>query len=277
MSDKSDRNFFERHPKLGAGLMGFGLIGTMVFGGHTVADLITDSIEESSYNVVEKAEEQVEKVIYDIDRACPNKVTSITNVEASTNGEDGKVTVYAKAKTPKGKEYDCSFTYTGEAEKAEKIDNQAKTIYTECADSLKKSGEELNKTKVMKELISYLTSVADFVEENKATCEYVNVSEQSELLMETVTAEDGSTSEKAYTGHAVWNRFFQYQNAMSNGLSEDEQLNTLKAQINETIKNNPSDYKTYIHIDLSGKTSSLTTELFGTNLTGKHNRNSTNN
>ena len=233
------------------------VMATMAVGTVAVGSLMVGRKIEKNKNLRKDVESSYSLILKILNRKHQEKVTGIENVETEVVSEtEGVVKVYATAETSRGYEYDCSFSFTGDVKKVESIDEKACELYEERAEQLTKTGEDLEGSKVMQELLAYIDEIADFVEEYDDTCTYKSEAAQKEKITSKTTNEKGEEVVVEYTGSGVFDRSFDY-------LSTAETLD-LYNKVKEIYNDKNYQYKNYISIDLNSLSATVSTELAGT-------------
>ncbi len=233
-------------------------LGTVVVGSMTVGAKL-----EKRSKTTEKIESSYGLVLKTLNRKHREKVTGIENVETEFVSEtEGVVKVYATAETSRGNEYDCSFSFTGDVEKVESIDTKASEIYQKRAEQLTKTGEDLEGSKVMRELLAYIEEIADFVEEYEDTCAYKSETAKKEKITSTITNENGEEVAVEYTGNGVFYRSYEF--LAGQGLAKKEEADTYFAKIEDFYKNEDYKFENYVSYDFNNATATVSTDVLGT-------------
>ena len=181
-------------------LAAFALASTMCFTGFSFASCKDKTAEDETAKYTRELEGHYGDILLQLNKISDYKITEIHYVDAETvqgEKEVGKVKVYAKATiNSKGKTADYSFTFTGDAKKAEEIKTTADSIFNTYY-------EENNKvtTEIMEMAVDYVAEISDYVAEYKKDCEVTKES------VATVYLQDG---EVEYDGYGVLNRYFDY-------------------------------------------------------------------
>ena len=210
--------------------------------------------------VFEKAEtadvQELEDGYYDIlhvlNKQHNNKVLDIIDVTASTKNEtEGVVKVYATAITAKGKEYVGSFSFTGEIEDSKIISDYSNEIHNQVSENAE-SNDELVQT-----IIDYVNAVADFVEVNQKTCEFVQEDLSTNVLQEVKTSQDGTTSTSNYSEAGVINRYYEYLG--QKGISAKEEQDALYENTKQNLSN--QNFITSFKVNLEDQTAFVITNV----------------
>lgn len=242
------------------------IIAAAGIGGGTLAGFVGAGINETLNNTETANIEEIEDGYYDIlhtlNRNHNNKVVDIIDVttssktvkEGEADVEKGVVKVYATAVTAKGKEYVGSFTYTGDKTATDAIDMQSSAVYTKVTVN---SEDKANNEEIVKSIISYVHSVADFVEENANTCEFVQEDLNTSVLQESTTAEDGTVVTSNYTGAGLLDRYLAFLG--QKGITALKEYDKFKADIEPFLENKT--FTTNIKIDIENQTAIVFTNL----------------
>lgn len=174
-----------------------------------------------------------------------NKIVGLTSVTSSNDEKTGLLRIYVKGVNASGKEYDCSFNFTGDAEKAQEIDDLSKTLAQKSDLEGPKKG-----SKTMGLLIDYFTEIGEFVEENKETAEYT-----VETLPTTVL-KDG---EDNYAGFGALERI--YQGLVAEGLSSKAKADEFYEGIEHVYNDETYKSETKFVVDAKTKEATVITEV----------------
>lgn len=239
------------------------VIATMAVGTVAVGSLMVGRKIEKNKNLRKDVESSYSLILKTLNRKHQEKVTGIENVETEAVSEtEGVVKVYATAETSRGYEYDCSFSFTGDVKKVESIDEKACELYTERAEQLTQTGEDIEGKKVMRELLAYIDEIADFVEEYEDTCSYQSETAEKEKITSTIKNENGEDVSVEYTGNGVFYRSYDF--LAGQGLSKKEEADEYFAKIEDFYKDTERKYDNYVSYDFNNATATVSTDLLGT-------------
>ena len=246
--------FIKKHwAKMGCGI----LVASTVVSGAGWAGVF----EKAEPAQIEEIEDGYYDILHTLNRQHNHKVVDIVDVttttktvtEGETEVEKGVVKVLATAETSKGKKYVGSFSFTGDKSATDSINAQSNELYSSVEDS----EITADSSEIIEQIINYVNSVADFVETNKNTCEFVQEDANITALQETVTAEDGTTSTVNYSNAGLLERYYDFlgQKGISGKENQDKFYNNVKPHLAS------SNFTTNIKIDIDSQTAIVFTDL----------------
>lgn len=243
--------FIKKHwAKIGCGLLVTSTIVTSLGWAGIFEKAETAEIEDGYYDILHTLNQQHNHKVVDI---VDVTTSTKTVTEGDAEVEKGVVKVLATAETSKGKKYVGSFSFTGDKETTESISTQSNELYSNVADS--KIDED--NSKLIEQIITYVNSVADFVETYKDTCEFVQEDANIVALQEVITAEDNTTSTVNYSNAGLLERYYDFlgQKGISGKEEQDKFYNNVKPHLEN------SNFTTSIKVDIDTQTAIIFTDL----------------